>query len=616
MVKHVISCLFGAVAWTMGISVEMKRIFFLFWVLCSLVPQVVSAQTAQDVVWVQIEARPTLETALERVESYAATLPDVNGFALSGGWYAIALGPYTPKDAQEVLRSYRVQGLIPNDSYIALSATYGQKYFPPGADVLDVGTVAAVQTPPEPESQAPAPEVQTALTTSETAALAEAEPDTETRAQAQRSESLLSREEKRALQTALQWAGFYNAAIDGAFGRGTRNSMAAWQGANGYDPTGVLTTRQRAALMGQYNAVLEGLDMQVVQDFDAGIEVRLPTAVVAFERYEPPFAQYNATGDLAARVLLISQPGDRITLAGLYDVMQTLTIVPLEGPRTLSADSFTLVGRSAEIVSETQVTLVSGELKGFTLIWPAGDEERRTRVLQEMQSSFVRRSGVLDPAAGGTADQQIDLVAGLEVRKPILSRSGFFVDAAGSVVTTSDAVQSCARITLDELYDATLSGVDTDRGIAILKPKQTLAPPAVARFSPMPPRLQSEIAVAGYSFEGQLGAPSMTFGTLSDLKGLRGEPDVSRLALETLPGDAGGPVLDRSGNVLGMLLPRVEGARQLPEEVRFALTGEAISSVMVQAGLSLSEGVETTSLDPEDITDRGIGMTVLVSCWE
>ncbi|WP_227267369.1 serine protease [Roseobacter weihaiensis] len=594
----------------------MKRLVLLFWVLCNLVPQAVSAQTAREVVWVQIEARPTLETALERVKSYAVTLPDVNGFALSGGWYAIALGPYTPEDAQQVLRSYRVQGLIPNDSYIALSATYGQQYFPPDADGLDGGAVAAIQTPSEPESQAPAPDVQTAPTASETAAHPQTEPDTETRAQAQRSESLLSRAEKRALQTALQWAGFYNAAIDGAFGRGTRNSMAAWQGANGYDPTGVLTTRQRAVLIGQYNAVLEGLDMQIVQDFDAGIEVRLPTAVVAFERYEPPFAQYNAAGDLAARVLLISQPGDRTTLAGLYEVMQTLTIVPLDGPRSLSGDSFTLVGRNAEIVSETQVTLASGEIKGFTLIWPAGDEERRSRVLQEMQNSFVRRSGVLDPGAGETADQQIDLVAGLEVRKPILSRSGFFVDAAGAVVTTSDAVQSCARITLDERYDAMLSGVDTDRGIAILKPKQTLAPPAVARFSPVPPRLQSEIAVAGYSFEGQLGAPSMTFGTLSDLKGLRGEPDVSRLALETLPGDAGGPVLDRSGNVLGMLLPRVEGTRQLPEEVRFALTGEAISSVMVQAGLSLSEGVETASLDPEDITDRGIGMTVLVSCWE
>jgi len=42
---------------------------------------------------------------------------------------------------------------------------------------------------------------------------------------------------------------FYNAAIDGSFGRGTRNSMAAWQEANGYEINGILTTAQRAELL-------------------------------------------------------------------------------------------------------------------------------------------------------------------------------------------------------------------------------------------------------------------------------------------------------------------------------------------------------------------------------
>jgi S1-C subfamily serine protease len=91
---------------------------------------------------------------------------------------------------------------------------------------------------------------------------------------------------------------------------------------------------------------------------------------------------------------------------------------------------------------------------------------------------------------------------------------------------------------------------------------------------------------------------------------------VSRLALNALPGDAGGPVLDDSGNVLGMLLPAPSGVRQLPEEVRFALTSDAIMRVLESAGLSSTSGEAGGRLDPVDITDRGIGMTVLVSCWE
>ena len=565
------------------------------------------AQSANDVVWVQIEAQPNFTQAQERVQVYASQLPDINGFTLQGGWFGIALGPYTPEDAEQVLRSYRAQGLIPRDSYIALSRTYRQQFWPEGADILSRGAavVSLEGLASAPQQAAQADPIVTP----------QPDPD-ETPAQARRSENLLTRDEKRDLQTALKWAGFYNAAIDGSYGRGTRRAMSDWQGANGFEATGILTTTQRTALLGQYNAILDGLGMQRVSDLQAGIEMVLPTSVVDFARYEAPFAQYNATTDLPARVLLISQEGDRNTLQGLYDIMQTLEIVPLEGPRSISGNRFTLTGQNARIVSETRASLSGGQIKGFTLIWPANDEARRARVLEELESSFTRLDGVLNDNAGSSDTQQVDLIAGLQVRTPRLSRSGFFVNGSGAVVTTAEAVQSCTRITLDEQHNATVSGVDAERGIALLTPENPLAPPAIARFSAATPRLQSQVAVAGYSFEGQLGAASMTFGTLSDLKGLRGEPDLNRLALEALPGDAGGPVFDTSGNVFGMLLPRSQGARQLPEEVRFALTGQAISGLMSQAGFEQTEGQETASLAPEDITERGVGMTVLVSCWE
>jgi hypothetical protein len=66
--------------------------------------------------------------------------------------------------------------------------------------------------------------------------------------------------------------------------------------------------------------------------------------VVEFEKYEYPFAHYGASGDLPARVLLISQKGDRDSLHGLFDIMQTLEIVPQDGPRNRDGDSFVLGG--------------------------------------------------------------------------------------------------------------------------------------------------------------------------------------------------------------------------------------------------------------------------------
>ncbi|MCV3270367.1 serine protease [Roseobacter sinensis] len=578
------------------------------------------AQSDQEVVWVQIEAQPNLQDGLTRAEDYARALDDVNGFALGGGWYGILLGPYAAEDARQVLNVYRADGLIPRDSYIAFSSALGAQFFPAGADLLRRGTLTAEAAPALPQSEDLTPQI--ALDTGNTADPAEQQPAAlvttpdETPAQARQSERLLSAEERLDLQTALQWAGFYNAAIDGAFGRGTRNSMAAWQSANGFEPTGVLTTAQRAGLLGQYNAVLEGLDLRRVTDAKTGIEVKLPMARVAFDRYEAPFAKFSSVEGDVAQVLLISQDGNSDTLAGLYQVMQTLEIVPLNGERSLEGSSFVLIGRNKDIVSETRAGLEDGQIKGFTLIWPAGDEDRRSRLIMEMESSFTRLPGVLDPAAGDAADQSIDLVAGLQVRKPRLSRSGFFVDERGAVVTTADAVQSCTRITLDDDVEARLNIVDPDLGVAVLTPAQTLAPAQVAQFSPVPPRLQSDVAVAGYSYEGILDAPSVTFGTLADLRGLQGEKDLSRLNLETLPGDAGGPVFDTSGNVLGMLLPRGGGQRQLPPEVSFALAGGAIAKVLETAGIAAPQPGLTAAVAPEDITAQAVDMTVLVSCWE
>ena len=172
----------------------------LFW---AVLTKLVWAQSADDVVWVQIEAQPTFEEAIERAETYARDLPDINGFALSSGWFAIALGPYQRDDAEEVLRLYRAQGLIPSDSYIAFSRIYRQQYWPENADTLGIGSIATVTTTPA-ISQSGLSEITVPeAPRNDTAVLSQTDP--ETPAQARRSESLLTRSERQELQTALQW---------------------------------------------------------------------------------------------------------------------------------------------------------------------------------------------------------------------------------------------------------------------------------------------------------------------------------------------------------------------------------------------------------------------------
>ena len=206
-------------------------------------------------------------------------------------------------------------------------------------------------------------------------------------------------------------------------------------------------------------------------------------------------------------------------------------------------------------------------------------------------------------------------MAGLEIRRADRTRSGFYIDSAGTVLTTLDAVQNCTRITLDGDIDAEVSAEDPSVGLALLRPVQPLSPLSVARLAAAQPRIQSDVAVAGYSYGGLLSAPSITFGTLADLKGLDGDDRVQRLSIMSEPGDAGGPVFDSSGVVLGMLLDREEGARQLPEDVAFAADAPILVEFLAANGVTPSAADPGQTIAPEDLTLLAADLTVLVSCW-
>ena len=263
-----------------------------------------TATAQQQNSWIQLESHPNLAVTEQAIRAYGAQIDDVNGFNLGGGWYAVALGPYSADEAENVMISLREQGLIPRDSYVADSANYQQQFWPIGANLLNQATEdtaddvegvttesvevteladalaeAAGSDAPEETATATETETDTATDTNTQMAQADTGADTETDTgadttaqadtgtttgttrpevvaepeipeetpnEARQNEARLTAEERRQLQIALEWAGHYQGAIDAAIGPGTRSAMADWQRSNGHEPTGVMTTRQRA----------------------------------------------------------------------------------------------------------------------------------------------------------------------------------------------------------------------------------------------------------------------------------------------------------------------------------------------------------------------------------
>ena len=539
--------------------------------------------TAQN--WVQIEAQPNEASALQRAEIYAGQLPDVNAFQTRTNWHILAIGPFaTPEEATARLSELRAARAIPLDSFVSDGRTFRDRIF---------GTGIATAAP----STAPARILV---------------PGEETPAEARRSERDLTREDRELLQTALKFEGFYGSVIDASFGPGTRRAMSGWQRANGFEETGILTTLQRQQLVETYLEVQGSLGIGPYVDEEAGIEVDLPLNMVRFDRHEAPFAHFVSTEAPDASLVLISQTGGEDTLTALFDIMQTLEIAPIGADARRGRQSFTIEGQDDRVVSHIFARRAGDAVKGFALTWPVEDARRYRAVLSSMQASFRTTDRVLpDTAGGGTQD--IDLLSGLDIRRAETTRSGFYIDSDGLVTTTADAVASCTRITIDGDIEADV--VATGSGFALLRPTQTLAPLSIAKLATTQPRIQSDIAVSGYSFGGLLSAPSLTFGTLADLKGLDGNQDVERLAVTIEPGDAGGPVLDVTGVVIGMVMSAEDSTRQLPENVAFAADAPLLTSFLVENGITPATGLSEDILPPEDLTLLAADLTVLVSCW-
>ncbi len=546
---------------------------------------------AQEQVWVQIESYPSEATARARAAAYAGEFPNVQ--VMSGGaWHAIVLGPLGADDAQAALDDLRSAGRVPDDAFV----TDGTKFKPMG--VLEM--VPATENTDVDSLLVP--------------------PADETPKQARSSEAELSEADRMTLQSALKWYGFYDSSIDGAFGAGTRRSMAAWQEVSGFEPTGVLTTQQRATLVANHAADLAEFGFETVTEAEAGIEITLPLSLVVFDHYAPPFAHFTEKDGSGLQITLISEPGGVEALAGLYDVLQTLEAVPKTGPRERREASFTIEGVSDKVQSYAYAETRDGTIKGYLVAWKPADAARMQRILPALKVSF-RGIGdkALDPGLVPMDDAtKAGMLSGLEFRQPKSVASGFFVDDKGHVATSLANVGACAKLTLGLDTEADLIAQDAATGLALLAAVSPMAPQAVAQLASASPAPGIEIAVAGYSYGARLPAPVLTFGRVEAAAGLTDEPGFLRLAAPLMAGDMGGPVLDTAGHVLGLAIPAPAGsAKHLPQGMALAAGSAPLAALLQGAGIVASAPAQgSAALSPDALNTAALGMTVQVACWE
>src|SRR5882724_5239802 len=209
---------------------------------------------------------------------------------------------------------------------------------------------------------------------------------------------------------------------------------------------------------------------------------------------------------------------------------------------------------------------------------------------------------------------------GAAVANAASSGTGFAVGNGNSVLTNFHVVDGCKSVRIANVGTGQIKILDRRNDIAVIQPDRPIDRPLRFRSSdPLKPG--EEIIVIGFPLKGLLSsAPTVTTGIVSSLAGIRDDRTEMQISAPVQPGNSGGPVLDRAGNVVGVVeskLDAIKAARltgDIPQNVNFAVHSAIVTSLLdsysINYDLSLLEKEKSIS----DIASAALPTIVAIEC--
>jgi len=202
--------------------------------------------------------------------------------------------------------------------------------------------------------------------------------------------------------------------------------------------------------------------------------------------------------------------------------------------------------------------------------------------------------------------------------------SGFYVSTAGQIVSNNHVVAGCSevRVTVgDKGEPVKVLATDPDLDLAILQGPHSVA--AAVAFRDGEPHLGESVIVMGFPLSGLITTDAVvTTGIVSALAGLRNDRRELQISAPVQPGNSGGPLLDSSGSLVGVVVAKLNGLRVaeltgvIPENVNFAIKGGEAQAFLKAHGVAFTLAGPGASSTTEAIADQALRYTVRLECWK
>jgi S1-C subfamily serine protease len=195
-----------------------------------------------------------------------------------------------------------------------------------------------------------------------------------------------------------------------------------------------------------------------------------------------------------------------------------------------------------------------------------------------------------------------------------ISGTGFFV-AQNRVVTNNHVVSGCTkaiqvRYPDGRSFTATISGQDATNDLALLHTGMPNLSVASFRFQPL---LGEAVATYGFPYSHLL-SPNFTSGDVAALSGPKGDTRLLQTSTPIQPGNSGGPLLDSSGRVVGVVVAQFS---VLPNQnVNFAIQSPIVINFLSAKGVTPNLDNSSTGAQrpASEVADMAKKFTVQIYC--
>jgi len=198
-----------------------------------------------------------------------------------------------------------------------------------------------------------------------------------------------------------------------------------------------------------------------------------------------------------------------------------------------------------------------------------------------------------------------------------ISGTGFFV-APNRVVTNNHVVSGCTkdiqvRYPERASYTATISGQDATNDLVLLHTEMPHLSVASFRFQPL---LGEPVATYGFPYSGVL-SPNFTSGNIAALSGPKDDTRFLQTSTPIQPGNSGGPLLDMSGRVIGVIVAQLNAiGKSVPQNVNFAIQPSMVINFLSVKGVTPNLDNSSTGAQrpPSEVADMAKKFTVQIYC--